>query len=146
MCGSVPTFTACTAPIVVQEGVAVGKGPQHAVRGFPGPLGLPAAKIVEPASGVGVDQGQRARLLLQGANQANQQAMLHDIGAVAVMERITIIHCNSGPYRLDYASNRPGCRSSQVMLSLYRLAAAVSFEACHRRVGCPQFYPQAIGA
>ena len=54
--------------------------------------GLLAAKVVEPAAGMGVDQGQRALFLLQGPDESDQQAMLHDIGAVAGMEGMAIVH------------------------------------------------------
>ena len=54
--------------------------------------GLLALKVVQPAAGVGVNQGQRALFALQGADEGDQQAMLHDIGAVAGMEGMTVIH------------------------------------------------------
>jgi hypothetical protein len=43
---------------------------------------------------MGVDQGQRTLFVLQGLHKSNQQAVLHDIGAVAGMEGMAIIHCN----------------------------------------------------
>jgi hypothetical protein len=57
-----------------------------------GALGIVAVKVIQPAAGVGVDQGQRAFFLLQGAHEGNQQAVLHDIGAVASVEGMAIIH------------------------------------------------------
>jgi hypothetical protein len=33
--------------------------------------------------------------LLQGAHKGDQQAVLHDIGAIARMEGMAIIHCDS---------------------------------------------------
>ncbi|GGD65505.1 hypothetical protein GCM10010990_13750 [Croceicoccus mobilis] len=71
----------------------VGKGPDHALRGLAGALGLICVKIVEAAAGMGVDQGQCARLLLQGPDKSDQQAMLHDVGAVSSVEGVAIIHC-----------------------------------------------------
>jgi hypothetical protein len=46
---------------------------------------------------MGVDQGQRARFLLQGPHKGDQKAVLNDIGAVASMEGMAIIHCDSNP-------------------------------------------------
>jgi hypothetical protein len=42
-----------------------------------------------------VDQGQRTLFLLQGPHKRDQQAVLYDIGAIAGMEGMAIIHCNS---------------------------------------------------
>ena len=55
---------------------------------------LLAFKVVQPAAGMGVDQGQRALFELQGPHKGDQQAVLHDIGAVASMEGMAIIHCD----------------------------------------------------
>ena len=85
------------ATIVVQHRVLIGKGPQHAVRGFASALGIITEQVVQPAAGMGVDQGQRGLFLLQGLYQRNQQAVLDHIGAVARMEGMAIIHgdCSS---------------------------------------------------
>ncbi|GAA0746269.1 hypothetical protein GCM10009075_31640 [Sphingomonas trueperi] len=64
----------------------------HALGGLAGALGLFAAEVVEPAAGMGVDQGQRTLLLLQRPDKGDQQAVLHDIGTVAGMEGVAIIH------------------------------------------------------
>ena len=80
--------------IVVQQRIRVREGPQHALRGFAGALGLIAVEVVEPATGMGVDQGQRTLFELQGSDESDQKAMLHDIGAVASMEGMAIIHWN----------------------------------------------------
>jgi hypothetical protein len=44
---------------------------------------------------MGVDQSQRARLVLQGPHQGDQKAVLYDIGAIASMEGMAIIHCDA---------------------------------------------------
>lgn len=121
--------------IAVQQGIGVGKGPQHAVRGFAGALGLLAAKIVKPAAGMGVNQGQCARLLLQGPDKGDEQAVLHDISAVTGMEGVAIIHWNSEPWQLHNSLNWPGDGSSLVIVSLYRLAVTKSYSAYRRRIG-----------
>jgi hypothetical protein len=44
---------------------------------------------------MGVDQRQRALFVLQGSHKGDQQAVLYDIGAIARMEGMAIIHCNA---------------------------------------------------
>ena len=41
---------------------------------------------------MGVDQGQGAFFLLQRPDKGDQQAVFHDIGAIASMEGMAIIH------------------------------------------------------
>ncbi|MCY1171930.1 hypothetical protein D9M73_120550 [compost metagenome] len=94
--------------IIVQHGVRVGKGAQHALQGFAGAPGIRAAKIIQTAAGMGVDQRQRARFLLQGPHQRDQQAVLHDVGAVAGMEGMAIIHGESKSRRSAFY---PTCRA-----------------------------------
>ncbi|GLK42880.1 hypothetical protein GCM10017612_07970 [Novosphingobium resinovorum] len=65
------------------------------MRGLAGALSFVTAKIVQPATGMGIDQSQRARLLLQGPHQGDEEAVFDDIGAIAGMEGMAIIHCGS---------------------------------------------------
>ncbi len=85
--------------IGVQQRIGIGKGPHDALRRFAGALRLLAAEIIDPASRMGIDQGQRALFLLQGPDQRDQQAVLHDVGAVAGMEGMAIIHGDPIPCR-----------------------------------------------
>ena len=94
----IPVIHRCNGGMIVsQQGVRIGKGAQHALRCLAGALGIGAAKVIKSAAGVRVDQGQRRLLLLQGAHQGDQQAVLHDIGAIAGMEGVAIIHSVSKP-------------------------------------------------
>ena len=86
MCLGPDIYRLYDGAVVVQQGARVGKSPLHALRGLAGALGILPIKVVKPAAGMGVDQGQRALFLLQGPHEGDQQAVLDDIGAIAGME------------------------------------------------------------
>ena len=98
--------------VVVQQAVRIGKGPQHALCSLTSAPRVLAAKVVQPATGMGVDQGQRALFLLQGPHEGDQQAVLYDIGAVASMEGMAIIHFRC-PYRVGRQPSKAFCARPQ---------------------------------
>ena len=63
------------------------------------------------AGRMGVDQGQPALFLLQGSHEGDQQAVLNNVGAIASMEGMAIIHRKSKSRR--YAFIRMAGRGSR---------------------------------
>ena len=53
---------------------------------------LLAAEIVNACAGMGVDDAKRRRLLLQIGQDADQHDVLDDVGEVAGMEGVAIVH------------------------------------------------------
>ncbi|MFK4584244.1 hypothetical protein ABIF83_007721 [Bradyrhizobium ottawaense] len=66
--------------------------PRDAGQPFAAPARLVAVEIVEAGAGMGVDDAERPRLVLQIGDDARQHDVLDDIGEVAGVEGVTIIH------------------------------------------------------
>ena len=55
--------------------------------------GFRAAEIVNARAGMGVDDAKRTGLAVQMREHAAQHGVLHDIGEVAGVIGVTIVHC-----------------------------------------------------
>ena len=63
-----------------------------AVAPFQSLAGLHAAEIVEARAGMGVDDAERRRLVAQMCQHAAQRGVLHDVGEVAGVIGVSVVH------------------------------------------------------
>lgn len=79
---------------------------------LPGPARLVGLQIVEPDPRMGIEDAERRRLLAQMREDQHEHDVLHDVGEIAGMEGVAVVHGRSRMGRIDAALPENAARAS----------------------------------